>query len=524
MTRRRGIGVSVHTAGFALLVVLALAYRCYALTGDMYHNPVIYAQNAFNLLQGTFSLQTDSIYAHRLPVFLPVAPLYALMGVGSVSSQLWPLLFSSAELLVLLWIGRRILDDKTAFLAALFLLLAPLDVVYSGVLQPDIFVAGLISAAAAFWIAALEDPRKTPVFFPLASGFAFALALISRENSLVLLVFYLAGMIWKRPRILTPVLAAVGAALVFAPLLVAYAVQTGDPFYRLKITVEAYAATPVQEGSRLSYYSRLLLHVRHTLSGPYPLLYAVGLVGGLVRPTRSRTWLLLWALPILLYQQFGSLSLTRYFPVLKREFLLLPLNVPLSLLTASVLLGVLATIGRRIRLPGVSPRRLQAAILGLCLLGLTGLSFLIVRDRRRVGMDNYRAIESVARVVQNRPGIPVLCDHWRTGYRLAYYLGFAEGADFYRGGDDRKRMARPGAFGNSRLGYLAWYPDSALVPSSLIVLDDASLEMVHKADGSGPTYYPGEIPAYAYSPPRSWRLLDQADGFRVYERGADPNR
>ena len=79
-------------------------------------------------------------------------------------------------------------------------------------------------------------------------------------------------------------------------------------------------------------------------------------------------------------------------------------------------------------------------------------------------------------------------------------------------------MGRIGAFGGSRLGYLSWYPDSARVPHALIVLDDDALERVRTADPFVGTYVQGDIPAYAYVPPASWKPLGTFGTFRVFER------
>jgi 4-amino-4-deoxy-L-arabinose transferase-like glycosyltransferase len=109
---------SWYRGAVAAILLVALAYRCFGLTGDMYFDPTIYAQNAFNLLQGTFTLKSDSWYAHRLPVFVPLVPLYALFGVGTATSRLWPLLISLAQVALVIWLGRRLFDRTTALLAA----------------------------------------------------------------------------------------------------------------------------------------------------------------------------------------------------------------------------------------------------------------------------------------------------------------------------------------------------------------------------------------------------------------------
>jgi 4-amino-4-deoxy-L-arabinose transferase-like glycosyltransferase len=502
------------------VLLVALAYRVFGLTGDMYFDPTIYAQNAFNLLQGAFTLKTDSWYAHRLPVFLPIVPLYALFGVGTATSRLWPLLLSIIQVALVIWLGRRLFDRATALLAGVLVALTPLDAVFGSVLQPDTIMAAFLTAAAGFWISSLERDPRHPRAYPFLSGVCFALAVVTRENAAVLLVFYLSSLLWRRPRARTLLDAAVGGALIIVPLLVVYAVTTGDPFFRFRSVAEAYGAPVMQEGSRFGFYPSLLSHVRHAVTGLGPALFALGILGGLLRPDRSRIWLLLWALPILLHLQFGSMSVTHYIPILKRERFLAPLTAPLALLTASVLLEWSAWIVRRL-LPGAQAGRQRAprvAAISLVVAVLAWNSFVIVRDQRRQSAATFQAFESVVRVIAREPALPVLFDHWRTGHRFSYYLGFRDGADFYRGGDDRKRMGQIGSFGGSRLGYLCWYPDPARLPHALIVLDDDALKRVRTADPFVGTYVRGEIPAYAYTPPATWKPLGTFGTFRIFRK------
>jgi 4-amino-4-deoxy-L-arabinose transferase-like glycosyltransferase len=189
-----------YHGAIAAILLVALAYRIFALTGDMFFDPTIYAQNAFNLLQGTFTLNTDSWYAHRLPVFVPIAPLYAVFGVGPATSRLWPLLLSLVQVALVIWLGRRLFDRPTAILAGVLVAVTPLDAVYGSVLQPDTIMAAFLTAAAGLWIASLEQDPRHPRVYPFLSGVCFALAVVTRENAALLLVFYVSSILWRRPR------------------------------------------------------------------------------------------------------------------------------------------------------------------------------------------------------------------------------------------------------------------------------------------------------------------------------------
>jgi hypothetical protein len=514
----RGAGSARWTLPLVLLA--ALAVRLFALTGDMHFDPVVYAQHAWELLHGTFELRTDSWYAHRLTVFAPVAPLVGLFGLGPLGTRLWPLALSLLQVGLVHELGRRLEGPATGALAALLLALAPLDVIGGTTLQPDAILSGLLCLAATAWILAPESGRRGGRALPLLSGCAFALALVTRENAAPFALLYLATP-WLRPgRARQLAWVALGAALVGLPLLVLYRVATGDALYRLRVTSAAYGAGWMQEGAHLGYYPALLLHVRHTLTGAFWPVLVLGLLVGLAAPRGPRRWWLLWAVPLLLYLEFGSMGLTRWLPVLKRERFLEPVDPPLALLAASALLSVSSVLARRIlpRAGAAAQARLRAAGLVALFAVLAADSFLIVRDQRREGIATARALETVAAAVRSDPGAPVLFDHWRTGYRVAFALGFREGA-LYHGGDDHRRMDRDAVPTGSRLGYLRWYPDPARLPDAFVVLEDEALERVRRAAPGAATYAAGEVPDYAWSPPATWRLVARSGSFRVYRTG-----
>jgi len=521
-----------HFAWMGLLL-LALAYRVYALTGDMFYDPIVYAQNAYNMLHGGFTLASHSWYAHRLPVFAPLVPLYALFEPGMWSSRVWPLVASMAPLVLLAWVGARkavepaaappegLWNRRTTLFALLLVAIAPLDVSNSSILQPDVIMGAFVAFAALLWIMALEREGPAPRTLLFLSGFFFALAVMTRENAAPFILFYLISALWKRLPLTRLLWTAAGGLIVVLPTLAAYTIVTGDPFYRWTVVSSSYGAPVMNEGARLDYYPSLLRHVRRTPTGLFAPLYALGIVWGVVRPRRERLWLLLWVLPLLLYLQFGSMSLTRYIPILKRDRFLVPLGIPLALLAASMLVEWWEWL--RIRLAGRARasggsflRRERWAWLPVALLVLILVvnSFSIVRPRRDASARTARAFHAACAVLRSQPELPVLFDHWRTAFRFAYYLGFREGADLYRGGVDEERMARRD--GGGRLGYLAWYPDSTQVPDALIVLDRLALDEVGRGDGSDGPYVAGQVPAYAHHPPGSWRLLAEHGTFRIY--------
>lgn len=499
-----------------IVLLVALVLRVFGMTGDMHFDPVVYAQNAYNLLQGGFTLETGSWFAHRLTVFAPVAPVYALFGVGPWQSKAWPLLLSLVQIALLFSFGRRFLSRGATLLGAAIVAIAPLDVLYSTVLNPDIVISTFMTATMVCWFIAFERAGRASRWLLVMAGLCLALAVVTRIFAVILLVPLAIHLLQRRPPWRDLVWVALGGLLVVLPLGVAYAAQTGDPLYRFGVVTGRYGEGAKSEGTQFLYYLKLVPHVRYTLTGLVPALFLLGLAGSFWKPNRGQRLLLLWALPVLLYLQFGSMSTSEYIPILKRERFLLPLTVPLALLAGTVVTGLAHWIGRRVAPSGWTPGRLAGGMVTLGLAVLAVNSVEIVSRNRAEGRAAFAAFTSSVETLRSEPALPVLFDHWRTGYRFSYYFGFEEGAEFYRGGDDATRMGSPGAFGDSRLGYLRWYGHAEDLPEAFVVVDEAVLEAVRRGDSVTQTYRPGEVPEYAFDPPESWREVATYGTFHIW--------
>ncbi len=508
-----------------LILLLALLYRLYASTGEITFDASVYAQNAFNVLNGTFRLDTHSWYDHRLTVFFPVTLAYLLLGVGTFSTHVWPLVLSLTQIGVVLWLGHRWLDRKVALLAALFLALLPLDVKYSGVLSPDMVIGCFVTLSVAFWIVAFQGrPRPARALLFLAGLFC-GLAVLTRPYAAVMLPFFAGFAIWRRCILRSLLWWCLGVFSIGVPIVVLYALFTGDALFRLHVISSFYGAPPAPEGPGWLAYPALIWNVGNA-TGLFAPLFAAAALFALVRPTQQRVVLLFWIAPMLLYLQFGSMSLDSYVPVFKRVRFLTPLLAPGALLAALVieeeLPRFIRKVGGMFRITATG--LLTKLLLVILVLMLAGSSFVFVRRHRAshvAAADSFRKTVAVLRTAE----IPILMDHWRTGIRLSYYLNFTEGSHFYTGGDESLRMEREVAPEGSRLGYLKWYEDPNEIPDAFVVLEDEILREALEAARADPTRssYPAkDIPAYCHNPPADWELLGRFGSLRVMRtRGQD---
>ena len=497
----------------------ALLYRLYAFTGDISYDPLVYAQNAYNLLNGTFRFDTLSMYDHRFTVFVPVALAYALLGVGTLSTHLWPLFLSLLQIVAVLWLGYRWLGREAAILGVLLLALFPLDVVYAGILTPDVVIACFVTCSVVSWIGAFEGREKPSRILPFVAGLFCGLAVLTRPYAIVMLLFFAGDAIWRRASLRHLLRLCLGLASVGVPILLLYAIVTGDPLYSLR-SVSELCDVPPPEGARLLFYPLVICNPKGP-AGLFGVLFAAAAVVGLIKPTRRRLVLLLWILPMLIYLQFGTQSWRSYVPVTKSVRYLTPLLAPAALLAALVILEELPRIVRRTgRLFRFSDANRVSRILLVCLvLLLSASSFAYVRSYRRIHLGVTNSFRNVVALVRSEEGIPVLIDHWRTGIRLSYYFGFKEGSHFYIGADETQRMKKTRVFENSRLGYPKWYENPHDLPEAFIVLEDdilAAARQAAAADPSRSTFPAKDIPEYCQNPPASWQFLGRFGSLRVF--------
>jgi len=517
---RAGLTPAKETVAVVLVILFAAAYRLFGMTGDIMYDPAVYAQDAYNLLHGTFNLNTDSWYSHRLPVFVPVALAYAVLGVGTLSTNLWPLVLSILQIVTVVWVGRRLFGARTAVLAAFFVAMMPLDVIYAGILNPDAVLASLLTFSVALWIMAFEGrpaPSRTPLFL---SGLFCGLAVDTRAYALLIVLFFLGYAVWRRASWRALFWWVVGAAAVGVPVVLIYKFVTGDPLLPIRAMSSFYGDPERAEGTGLMYYPRLILGLK-SYTGLFALFFTVTAVWALVRRSRERMIVLAWMAPILLYLQFGTMSFEAYVPVFKRVRFLTPFVAPAALLSASVVWEALHMFGelaeKFLHLRDGAPVR--RGLLGLLVIVLLVNSLWIMKTHRVAHTAVADSFQAAASVVKTDAAVPVLFDHWRTSIRFGYYLGFKDGSHLYEGADETKRMLKGPTTAGTRLGYLKWYEDAADLPDAFVVLEDgimAEAVRVSASDPSRSAFPAKDIPAYAQNPPDAWNLLGRFGTLRVF--------
>ena len=169
----------------------------------------------------------------RHPVVLPIAASIALFGDNELAVCLPTLLYSLGAVLVTYGFLARLADRATALLAAVLVSCLPLLGELST--TPNVDVAELFFVACSllvFFYATLRRDRAALFFL---AGVSSGLALLCRETSAALVLFYgilfLAGF-GRRSNFW---IMAAGFVAIYSSELILYWATVGDPLYRFKL-------------------------------------------------------------------------------------------------------------------------------------------------------------------------------------------------------------------------------------------------------------------------------------------------
>jgi 4-amino-4-deoxy-L-arabinose transferase-like glycosyltransferase len=502
---------------WAAVLLVALVYRLHGLHQNLLYDHLAYAQYAYDMKEGTFSLTDNYAFAHRLPVIAPAALAYAWLGFNPLSTMLWPFLLSLLQIAMIIVLGSRLFDRPTGLIAGLFMAMMPMDVTYAGIPGADGVLAAFLTGAVGFWLLGTESPRPPRRMLLLLSGACFVVAAMTRLYAVILGLFFLVHLLWVRPPRSSAVWAGLGALLIGVPILLLYRIETGNALYALAIQSDTFGRRILPPPFDPLFYPRNVWNPRSP-TGLFGLLFMGAALIGLWRPNRARQLLFLWVLPLFLFLQFGSMNFSTYRPVYKEVRYLSPLFGPLAILAASVTMQVISWpwVVRLFHPWQLGPRRIRGILIGLMLAVFALHSWYAVgqiRDRHERISGSFK---SAVALLRRTPSLPIYFDHWRTGLAFSYYFDFEQGSRFYHDADDSLRIGRPGSFGDSRFGYLPWYRDPAMIPPGFIVLDDEVLKAARQA-GSPPASYLGVVvPAYCFNPPAAWEPVLRAGRLRVF--------
>jgi len=332
-----------YISDISIIALLTLALSLSVFSGLFGSDEVTYTYRALLLTEGDWSM-SSYIGGTRLGMNIPVAFFMWLFGDNLYAANLWPLLTSVGEVVLVYILGRDLWGRKAGLFAATILALTPIHLNYAGSLMADAPLAFFITLSfALFYFAEKTQSIRLYILSGLSIGFVYWIKETVIIYSLVFALYPLISRQWKKQWLLV----ALAAILMVLLNCLVMLILTGDPLYLLNVVRIAVAKNNVDlERTRgiLFYPHFLFLDIKHTWLLGY--LALAGIASLLIRPGRMRgddsgnQFMLLWVISLPLLFTFFVTPSPPYLLIPKQTNYMLIFIAPLALCSGYLLAKV----------------------------------------------------------------------------------------------------------------------------------------------------------------------------------------
>ncbi len=334
-----GTSTSAYGA-LPLLAILALAVliRQLFFGGPVGSDDVVYLGRTIDVGEG---LWTAAHYngGLRYGYNLPSGAFWAVFGPGMQSANLFSLVSSLLEIVLVYFFAMKIWGVRAAWIAALIMAFLPMHVLGATAIHADPAAALFISLSVVIFYFA-EQAKSRLLYFVcgLSVGYVFWV----KELIIVyVLIFGLYALVYWRWSNLWFFVGFGGLVMLFGHFAIMWA-TAGDPFHGFRIYFMQISRDFIgsyKETEPFYYFRYLLFDVRHTgLLGPLAALAAVvALVRFRSRLDPGLAFVLWWAAGLLVVFSFTPISLAPFQFITKQSNYLNLFFAPLTLLAAWLL-------------------------------------------------------------------------------------------------------------------------------------------------------------------------------------------
>ncbi len=336
--------------------------------------------------------------------------------------------FHQALNLLTFLLGRRLFDASVGLLAAYFTATAPLIVVFSTCVLPDVMLSALLLLALLLFLWAYDlraAGRGTRAHLAmLGAGLCVGFGYMAKDTALIMLPFYFVLWLCKEDRralrraLLTGAMFALGLLVILVAEWAVLSWLTGHSYLRMAWTVSPDGFVERLRRYPYGYYPLDRLRRLHELLRPWfaeTRLDFVLLIGALAYPfVRGRKWpVWCFAVWFFAYHTWGSTRLTEYLPPPAQARYFTPVLPALFIVCSFLALRLWRGVPRLVHHPQRS-RGLQA-VLGVVLVvyPLLGLK---VADRRAGKVYDADVVTNATRAINAVKQMGT--QHVMTGYSL----------------------------------------------------------------------------------------------------------
>ncbi len=304
-----------------LIILFGIYLRLIFFSGMEISDSLGYSRAANGINQGkgidpnsTLTLST------RLGLIFPTALSYRLFGINDFSSVIFVLITSIASIILIFYFGRLLFNENVGLMAAFLLSFFPLDLSHATKLGSDLPSAFFMALGVYFF---LHAENKAPLKYGLSyllSGILIGIGYLVRETALLIALFFIVYIIYKRKVKKEYFLVPLGVLIIFAIEAIIFFGLTGNPIYRT-ISSQKYNMEQVighDYFGRLDFPTGLFhypwLFLTNNLLVYFYAFVFIASVYALIKREKVAYSMLIWLIPLLLYLSFGSASLTQYIP------------------------------------------------------------------------------------------------------------------------------------------------------------------------------------------------------------------
>ncbi len=341
-----------------IILVIAIVLRVVFYTGVNFNDDLVYLNFAHDITQGRFHPH-PYIFATRLLMQYPIAFFFLLFGVSEFSATLYMLLASLATIILTYLIGRELFNNQTGLLAALLLAFLPLDIIYSTTITPDVPTAFYLALSVYLFIIGNKKSNK---LLQYSSGIAIGLAWLVKNLAIIYVLlfigYFILELIKKKDRFFRTLKPYLFVASGLISILIIEGIiysSLGYSFLTVfEVNNEHYTTTLLGVNRDLRYYPAQLFNYDslgkyfHYI-GYYFYFSLLSIALILLKKRKEAYILIIWLLPMTLFLQYGSMSITQYLLIQRIYRFLTIISVPMCLLIAYYIANINFKLDRLIK-------------------------------------------------------------------------------------------------------------------------------------------------------------------------------
>ena len=303
------------------ILLFALSLRLIFFTGTGSSDELDYYTFANDVNKGLFKLQINH-FSFRIGLIYPVALIFSIFGINEFTANFLVLVFSLASILLIFFLGKYFFNDKVGITAAFLLSFYPLDVFFSTRLLPDLPAAFFMGLSVLLFFYGEDNKKKQNLYYTL-SGIALGLGYLIKEVTLLMGLFYLSYIIYKRKFKINYLLISIGLFAGILTMIIFSYYNVNEPFYQYK----AHEGQEIEYMRKFytSYFTvegvlkRLFLLLPYILFtdlhyGFFFVFILIAISYCFIKKKREAYVPIIWIFVLIIYLNFGTVSLKEYIP------------------------------------------------------------------------------------------------------------------------------------------------------------------------------------------------------------------